>query len=208
MGKAHGGKLRKQTENAFLNMYEADAIRRDGSHFPYYFATRRADGDLMYQTGELKSDGVVIYPVYKADPGKLVVIRQFRYPVNQYVYEVPAGLVDAKETPLEAAARELKEETGLTFLPFTDYPDYLKRPFIQNQGMSDECDVTVYGYAEGELTTGAQEADEDITVLLADKAQVRQILQNECVSIRCAYLMNIFLHSDPKDPFAFLRDKA
>lgn len=197
--------LKKQTDNPFLNMYEADAVGRNGKHFPYYFATRRQEGDLMYQTGELKADGVVIYPVYQPDPGKLVVIRQFRYPVNQYIYELPAGLIDEGETAETAAVREMKEETGLIFTSFTDYPDALKRPFIQSQGMSDECDVTVFGYASGELSTQREEETEDIQVILADKEEVLRILREELVSVRGAYLMTAFLRSDPRSPFDFLR---
>ena len=53
--------LTKQTDNKFLNMYAADAVDNNGDGFEYYFATRREDGDLMCQTGELKADGIVIY---------------------------------------------------------------------------------------------------------------------------------------------------
>lgn len=38
--------------------------------------------------------------------------KQFRPPINKVVIEVPAGLVDAKETAAESAVRELREETG------------------------------------------------------------------------------------------------
>lgn len=204
MKRKHTSGLIRQTNNRFLNMYEADAIQRDGSHFPYYFATRREDGDLMFQTGELKADGVVIYPVYRPDPEKLVLLRQFRYPVNCYIYELPAGLIDVGEDALVAAKRELKEETGLDFTPYTEYPDSLKRPFVQSQGMSDECDITVFGYADGIISSDEVEATEDIQVILADKTEIRRILKEECVSIRGAYLMMAFLKSDPKNPFEFL----
>lgn len=151
----------------------------------------------MYETGTLRADGVVIYPVYRPDPGKLVVIRQFRYPVNGYIYEVPAGLVDAGEDPAEAAVREMKEETGLDFTLYREGSDALMRPFVQSQGMSDECDVTVFGYADGVLNPGAQEATEDIEVFLADKDEIRRILREELVSLRAAYLFMMFLNSSP-----------
>ena len=159
----------------------------------------------MFETGELKADGVVIYAVYRPEPEKLVVIRQFRYPVNQYIYELPAGLVDVGETAQEAAVREMREETGLVFLPFTDYPQELTRPFIQNQGMSDECDITVFGWADGEICQDKEEDTEDIQVILADKTEVRRILQQELVSVRGAYLMTAFLRSSPQEPFEFLK---
>ncbi len=205
MGRAHGNGLKRQTNNQFLNMYEVDAVRRDGVHFPYYVATRRQPGDLMYETGQLRPDGVVIYPVYRRDPEKLVVIRQFRYPVNAYMYEVPAGLIDAGEDPIEAAVREMKEETGLDFEAFREYDPSLLRPFVQSQGMSDECDVTVFGYADGEITGRAQEVTEDIEIFLADRHEIKRILREELVSLRAAYLFLAFLNSDPKAPFEFLK---
>ncbi len=205
MKRAHGAGLKKQTNNQFLNMYEVDAVRRDGKHFPYYFASRRKDGDLMYETGELRADGVVIYPISQEEPDKIVLLRQFRYPVNQYIYELPAGLMDAGEEPETAAIRELKEETGMDFIPFTDYDAALKRPFIQSQGMADECDITVFGYAAGEISSEGREATEDIQVILAGKEEVRRILREEWVSIRAAYLLMMFLKSTPDEPFDFLK---
>lgn len=204
MGRAYAAGIKKQTDNRFLNMYEMDAVQRDGTHFPYYMATRREPGDLMYETGQLRADGVVIYPVYRPDAEKLVILRQFRYPANDYVYEVPAGLIDQGEEPIDAAVRELREETGLTFIPYKDYDMSLMRPFIQNQGMSDECNVTVFGYADGELSADKLEAQEDIQVILADKEELRRILREELVSVRAAYLMMAFLRSDSENPFAFL----
>lgn len=205
MKQAHAEGLKKQTENPFLNMYEVEAVGRDGTHFPYYFASRRADGDLLFETGKLRADGVVIYPVYKPEPDKIVVLRQFRYPVNKYIYELPAGLIDEGESAETAAVREMKEETGLIFEPFRDYPEALKRPFIQSQGMADECDITIFGYAEGEISSAKEESTEDIQVFLADKTEVKRILQEEWVSVRGAYLMTAFLKSNPSDPFAFLK---
>lgn len=46
-----------------------------------------------------------------ADP-LVVLIRQYRYAADGYLYEIPAGRLDAGETPLECAHRELGEETG------------------------------------------------------------------------------------------------
>ena len=56
---------------------------------------------------------VGIVPV--TDDGCVVVERQFRYPMNQIITEIPAGKLDSKEENcLEAAKRELREETGYT----------------------------------------------------------------------------------------------
>jgi len=57
------------------------------------------------------SRSVVIIPV--PEPGKVILIRQFRYPVNRFLWEMPAGSVDEGETPVDAARRECHEEIGL-----------------------------------------------------------------------------------------------
>jgi ADP-ribose pyrophosphatase len=46
--------------------------------------------------------------------GEVVLVRQYRYPVDDLVWEIPAGRLDAGEAPERAARRELEEETGLS----------------------------------------------------------------------------------------------
>lgn len=46
--------------------------------------------------------------------GRILMVRQFRAPVRQYLWELPAGKIDPGETALTTARRELKEETGVT----------------------------------------------------------------------------------------------
>lgn len=54
---------------------------------------------------------VVLVPV--PEPGKIILIRQYRYAVNAFLWELPAGSVDEGETPDQAARRECHEEIGL-----------------------------------------------------------------------------------------------
>lgn len=54
--------------------------------------------------------GAVAVPV--KDDGKLVLIKQFRWPHKKVLYELPAGKLDKGEDPQICASRELKEETG------------------------------------------------------------------------------------------------
>jgi ADP-ribose pyrophosphatase len=54
---------------------------------------------------------VVLVPV--PEPGQVILVRQFRYAVNAFLWELPAGSVDEGESPEEAARRECHEEIGL-----------------------------------------------------------------------------------------------
>ncbi|MBL0171569.1 MAG: NUDIX hydrolase [Gemmatimonadaceae bacterium] len=47
-----------------------------------------------------------------ADDPQVLLIRQYRYAADGYLYEIPAGRLDAGESPLQCAHRELSEETG------------------------------------------------------------------------------------------------
>jgi ADP-ribose pyrophosphatase len=55
---------------------------------------------------------VVVLPLF--DDGRVLLERQFRYPLNQVFIEYPAGKIDAGEDTLACAKRELQEETGYT----------------------------------------------------------------------------------------------
>jgi ADP-ribose pyrophosphatase len=52
----------------------------------------------------------IILPIF--DDGSVLLERQFRYPLGQHFYELPAGKLEGSEPPLETAKRELLEETG------------------------------------------------------------------------------------------------
>lgn len=191
-------------QNKYLNFYHMDAVTDSGKMFDYYFASRNSKDDIKAVTGSTKAEGVVIYPVWKEEPDKIVLIRQYRYPIGDIVYELPAGLIDEGEDAPEAAVREMKEETGFALEVYEGRAKYYRRPFYMGAGYTDEACQIVFGYASGEWNRQKIEETESIRVLLADKQRVRQILAEEKVSLRMAYLMMNFLRSDPGDPFAFL----
>ena len=75
---------------------------------------------------------VCIVPV--TDDGKIVMERQYRYPVGRVVLEIPAGKLDsAQEDPLEAAKRELREETGITADEWIEMGHYMPAPAYANE---------------------------------------------------------------------------
>ena len=163
--------------------------------------SRYAD-QLKLATGENHPDGVVIYALYREKKDRVVLVRQFRYPLGDYVYELPAGLVEPGEDFHKAAARELQEETGLIFEPLPAGEMY-EKPAFTSVGMSDESCATVYGYASGEISREYMEESEDIEVVLADREEVRRILREEKVAIICSYMLMHFL-ADREEPFGFL----
>ena len=114
------------------------------------------------------------------DNGHLVLIDQYRHPLGRRLLELPAGLLDAPgEDPLEAAKRELAEETGLAAQTWSVLVDVALSP-----GFTDEA-LRVY-LAEGLIDTDQpepehEEADIEIVRMPVDEA-VRQALAGEIVN--------------------------
>ena len=199
----------KMTDNRFLNLYSLDMVSDTGKHSTYYVSSRAEKvEDLKIKTRQNKADGVIIFAVYKeseAHEEKVVLIRQYRCPIDDYIYEFPAGLVDEGEDFKTAGARELKEETGLDFEPVPAEDMYTK-PFFTTIGMTDESCGTVYGYASGKPSKAGQEETEDIEIVLADRKEVARILKEEKVTIMCAYQMMHFLKTPEGHVFDFLKN--
>ena len=200
------GKIRKitqETQNKFLNFYDLETVNKVGREGHYYMASRaKCENELKMKTGKNNPDGVVIYSLYGENHDRVVLIRQFRYPLGGYVYELPAGLVDPGENYHVAAVRELKEETGLELKPL-EVDEIYQKPYFTTVGMTDESCGTVYGYASGEVSKRYMEDSEEIEVVLADRKEVEGILREENVALICAYMMLHFLHDE--EPFGFLK---
>ena len=114
-------------------------------------------------TGELemiRHPGASAVVPFLSDPGgedpQILLIRQYRYAAERYLYEVPAGRLDAGEAPDACARRELKEETGCE----AERVEYLTTIYT-TPGFTDEK-IHVFmavGLTRGEI---AREADEFI----------------------------------------------
>ena len=194
--------VKRLTEDRFLNLYELDARQRDGKAIRYYVASRaKKTEDLKSVSGHRRADGVIMYGGYGEQKDRIVLIRQYRYPLGDYIYEFPAGLVEPGEDVREAGIREMFEETGMTFTP-REGGDF-ERPFFTTVGMTDESCAMVFGYCSGTPSNEHQEAAEDIQVVLADRNECRRILREENVAIMPAYMMMHFLNTQG-DPLEFL----
>ncbi len=197
-------KVTPLTENPHVNLYHLDVESKTGRKGHYYVASRaKTENDLKIRTKKNTPDGVIIYSLYGEKKDKVVLVRQYRYAIDSYIYEFPAGLVEPGEDYKEAGIREMKEETGLELSPIDVDPAY-EKPYFTTIGMTDESCATVYGYTSGEISGDGLEDSEELEIVLADREKVRRILREEKAAIMTAYMLMHFLHDE--EPFAFLRE--
>lgn len=143
----------------------------------------------VYEDEVLLKDQRLSQRVYIKHPGgaamlattkddKLILIKQFRYPLNEVIYEIPAGKMDIESETFKACAiRELEEETGYQ----SEEISFLTRiyPCV---GYSDEI-IEIYR-AKGAYKLKdprPQDSDEHIEVYLFDKIQAKNLLINNLV---------------------------
>lgn len=116
--------------------------------------------------------GVCIVPVL--ENGDIVLIKQFRTPVGEIIYEFPAGKMDKGETPIETAKRELMEETGYSgqewiklgeTYPCPGYSTETLHMFIAKNLQAGKCSPE-----EGELVE---------TVIMTLDEAVKKVCQNQ-----------------------------
>ena len=62
------------------------------------------------------------------EEGKIILVRQFRYALKDYIWELPAGLLEPGEKPIECAKRELEEETGYSAKKITEILKFYTSP--------------------------------------------------------------------------------
>ncbi|MEW6078032.1 MAG: NUDIX hydrolase [Thermodesulfobacteriota bacterium] len=87
------------------------------------------------------------------DEGTVILIHQYRHSVGDYIWEIPAGTLDAGEDPLACAGRELIEETGFRAGTFTAIG-----PIFPAPGYSDE---QIHLFLAGDLAPDVQNLEPD-----------------------------------------------
>lgn len=123
----------KLTNEKWLNLFRR-TYRRGGKAFQWLFASRKPE-----PTVERKPDAVLIVPILigEGEP-RLVATKEYRVVIDAFEWGLPAGLIDGDEPVVEAARRELLEETGY------ELADVIQEspPNYSSSGMTDEL-VTI-----------------------------------------------------------------
>lgn len=129
-------------------------------------------------------DGRIIEPYYVVElpdwcnaivvtkEERIILVRQYRYPVDQVTFELPGGVIEKNEKPLDAAKREMEEETGYTSDDIEFLLQVAPNPAINNN--------TAYFFlARNAYPTVSKNMDEfeDIDVVSYSKEELWQLLK-------------------------------
>jgi 8-oxo-dGTP pyrophosphatase MutT (NUDIX family) len=116
-------------------------------------------------------DWATVVPLTK--DGQAVLVRQYRHGLGRVTLELPGGILDDGETPLEAARRELAEETGYSGNTFVEIGTISPNPAIQSN-------MIHYFLAQDVEKTGSQHLDatEEIEVALMPLDELVALAEN------------------------------
>ncbi|KAF2127723.1 hypothetical protein P153DRAFT_368287 [Dothidotthia symphoricarpi CBS 119687] len=118
------------TEAKWIKLQKATYTDAHGASRIWEIATRKT-------TGSAGVDAVAMGNIlhHPSKPPSTILVLQFRPPVNAFTVEWPAGLIDADETPEQAAVRELYEETGYTGTVVSSSPAVAADPGMTSANM-------------------------------------------------------------------------
>ncbi len=137
---------------------------------------------------DLASRKTAVEIIARFEDGDLLLCREFRFPVNGDCYEFPTGMIDPGETPEQAAARELKEETGLELVRV----DRALPPGCYCAGLTDEIIVPLFVTVRGDMRP-SRTAWEEIQPLKMSLAEARALLARPGVKITESCLLALAL---------------
>lgn len=127
-----------------------------------------------YQKREIVEHLGAVGVVAVTDENKVILIKQFRKPIEQVIWEIPAGKLEIGESPKDCAIRELKEETGYSAKNIK-----LIHKFFTSAGFSNQ---KIYIFLATGLTKGDPDFDEDEIIekyeVDIDEAQ-NMVIKNE-----------------------------
>lgn len=164
--RARGAKSDAQISTERIYEGKIITVNRDRIRYP---DGSEADVDIVRHSGA--SAVVPFLSDPEGEDPQILLLRQYRYAADGYLYEIPAGRLDPGEAPADCAARELKEETGCTAKQMEPLITMVTTP-----GFTDE---RIHLFMATDLTHGeaAREADEFADVMVMRLSEALELIQ-------------------------------
>lgn len=154
--------------------------------------------EVQLSNGKIANREVILHQpgvsIIAHDNESVFLVKQFRSGIEKEILEIPAGLVDFNEDPVNAASRELQEEIGYNAKSFE-----LLTKFYPSPGF---CDEVTHIYLASDLYESKLQADEDefINVIKLPIKDIEDFINtNEFVDAKTALGLSLFLLNRKKD---------
>ena len=185
--------IKELATTKFLNMYDVDYVNKIGNSKKWTSVSRVSlkEYENRLLTHNTTTDAVLIAS-YHIEKEKLVLVKQYRVPLNHYIYEIPAGLVDNNEDIENCVKRELFEETGLELV---EIKKVFKNIYL-SPGITDECASLVFCTCKGDISYDHLQEDEDLTIHMYSQDEIDDIIKNEeKLDLKTLFAMQLFKNS-------------
>ncbi len=134
--------------------------------------------EIEYESGNKGIREIAVHPggaviVAVNDDGKIIMVNQFRYPLQKKILELPAGKLDKNEDPYKCAVRELEEETGYKAEKIEKLGQIYTTPGF--------CTEVLHLYLATKLIRGnhnREEGEQGMEVLELTKDQINEKIMN------------------------------
>ena len=154
-----------------------------------YFDTKGKRCEWDWVTRPKTKNAVMIAAQHINDG--LVLIKEYRVPIQNYEWGFPAGLIEEGEKPEACAVREFKEETGMDLRNIQEVSPVL----YNSAGLTDEGVIIVIGEAYGEMSDKGHESSEEIEIHTMGPSRVKELMSEKgvCMGAKAWLLMQNYV---------------
>ncbi|MBQ7942427.1 MAG: NUDIX hydrolase [Lachnospiraceae bacterium] len=170
--------IEKRETGKFITRYDVAYETVDNQEKIYEIISRKKDLKTIEELQGEAPDAVVVIATDESGE-RILLNKEYRMAVGNWVYNFPAGLIDEGESPQESAKREVWEETGLELYEIDDFIGIS----YSAVGFSNEMNVCVVGKVRGTFQASTSTVEE-IEPGLYSREEVRQLLQTQRFAAR------------------------
>lgn len=182
--------IRKIDGGTHIFRYNIEYIAEDGRHKTYEIVSRDPNIKTQEDLANWRSKTVTIIGI-SMDETKILLNREYRMATGDWIYNFPSGLIDPGELPTQAAARELREETGLTL----EKRIVRLRSSYNAPGLTNETTSCVLALVSGEMHKSTS-SFEEIKAKWYTKDEVKYLLKKQKMSARAQLFCFVWVYGD------------